>query len=86
MQFEVVKPTERFLHPAAAAGILEMASEPSYSTCSHAALVNQDYEVKDAVGKWFCFKTTAGRLVRFQVKGKDPYPGGVRLSWLTWRL
>jgi len=88
LQLEVQSPQLRFLHPdAAPVAILKIGStKPSYTTCSHAAVVNRDYRLSLAVGEWFCFKTDAGRLVRFRVDSKQAYPGGIHLTWTTWEL
>ena len=87
MQFHVVSAQNRYLMPNTGELILKVgSSEPSYSTCASAALVNKDYNVKHAVGNWFCFKTAPGRYARFHIDSKDPFPGGVQITWTTWEL
>jgi hypothetical protein len=87
--FDVVGSAERYLQTWHTPDrMLKMGTtRPSYAACASAALLDVDYQVKPKLeGKWFCYKTGAGRYARFRLNDVHPYPGGIDITYTTWEL
>jgi hypothetical protein len=87
MQFDAQSATLRYLEPTGTGTrIKRMASEPSYKTCSTTSMSHHRINVKSfPAGTWFCFKTNQGRFVRFTVDHVYPDPGGMNITYTTWK-
>ena len=77
----------RFLAPDPGSIIAKYGStKPSYSQCQASDLEPAPIALSNLPnGTWLCLRTAEYHLVRFQLTQKHPYPGGVDLTFTTWK-
>lgn len=90
--FRVVSANDKRIEPENTAVFALMGDDkPAYGTCEGADLTSDPIQIdSDLVGQWVCFKTSEGRVGRFQVVSLKPNDISqvqtLELSYITWKL
>jgi hypothetical protein len=76
------------LRPTGGATIRRMgSSRPSYGVCTRHPTSSDPVGLHDQQPwTWFCARTSAGRVARFQIVGIDPATDAIRFRFVTWKL
>ena len=84
--YDSVSATKRYFmyNESANNKLLRMSSKPSYAGCASAALGHNRYNISKNVGRWFCVRTTEGRLARVQIVSA-PASSPVQIKYTVWK-